>query len=169
MQAPRRSLYQGVRSPATCRLLTLLKTKLIWIPSLSSYPHLMRFIARLFAGRPRFCLRSSVGLVVGLAIKWPAALPSSVGGPSRRRSSYRRSSHRRSSHRGSGPLELEQSEASYRRCDVNKRHKDCFGRKKNNRLMISKKPPNPVGTEEENRRRKVLLVVQSFRINLQLW
>ena len=115
MQAPRRSLRQGVRSPATCRLLAPLKTKLTRIPSLSSYPHLTRFVARLFAGRPRFRLRGSVGLAVGLAIKWPAALPSSAAGPSRRRSSYRRSSHRRSSHRGSGPSESDYRESSYRR------------------------------------------------------
>ena len=144
MQAPRRSLRQGVRSPATCRLLAPLKTKLTRIPSLSSYPHLTRFVARLFAGRPRFRLRGSVGLAVGLAIKWPAALPSSAAGPSHQRSSYCRSSHWR--------------------CDVNKRQ-GRFGRGKNDRL-IDKKPPNPVGTEEENQGRKDLVVVQSFRINL---
>ena len=125
MQVPRRSLRQGVRSPATCRLLAPLKTKLTWIPSLASYPHLMHFVARFFAGRPRFRLKSSVGLAVGLVIKWPSALLSSAGRPSRRRPSYRRSSHRRSSHRGSGPLELELSGASHRRRDVNKRQ-GCY-------------------------------------------
>ena len=165
IQAPRRSLRQGVRSPATCQLLASLKTKLTRIPFLLSYPHLMRFVACSFASRPRFCLRSSLGLAVGLAIKWLAALPSSAGGPSCRKSSYRRSSHRRSSHCGSEPSELEPSGASHRRCNVNKRYENCFGGKKNNRLMIGKKPPNPAGTEEKNRGRKVFLVVQSFRIN----
>ena len=46
-------------------------------------PHLACFLVRLFAGRPHFHLRSSMGLAVGLAIKWPAALPSSATGPSR--------------------------------------------------------------------------------------
>ena len=180
MQASGRSLRQGVRSPATCRLLAPLKTKLTQISSLSSYPYLMCFVARLFAGRPRFHLRGSVGLAVGLAIKWPAALPSSAAGPSRRRSSYRRSSHRRSSHRGSGPSESDYRESSYRRsthrgsthrglshqrCDVNKRQ-GHFGGRKNDRLKIGKKPPNLVGTEEENQGRKDLVVVQSSKINL---
>ena len=170
MQAPRRSLRQGVRSPATCRFLVLLKTKLTWIPSLLSYPHLTRFVARLFAGRPRFRLRGSVGLAVGLAIKWPAALPSSAAGLSCRRLSYY----------GSGPLESDYRESnycrsthcesthrglSYQRCNVNKRQ-GRFGGKKNDRLMISKKPPNPVGTEEENQGRKDLVVVQSSKINV---
>ena len=31
-------------------------------------PHLARFVARLFAGCPRFRLKGSVGLIVGLAI-----------------------------------------------------------------------------------------------------
>ena len=115
MQAPRRSLRHEVRSLATCRLLAPLKTKLIRIPFLSSYPQLMHFIVCLFAGRPCFRLRSSVGLAVGLAIKWPAALLSSATGPSCRRSSYRRSSHWRSSHRGSEPLESDYCKSSYRR------------------------------------------------------
>ena len=34
--------------------------------------------------------------------------------------------------------------------------------------MIGEKPPNPVGTEEENQGRIDLVVVQSFRIKLQL-
>ena len=61
MQAPRRSLRQGDRSPATCRLLALLKTKLTWIPSLS--PHLTRFVAP-FAGRP--CFRFAGSLTIGI-------------------------------------------------------------------------------------------------------
>ena len=166
MQAPQRSLHQRVRSPATCRLLALLKTKLTRIPSLLSYLHLTRFVAHPFVGRPRFCSRNSVGLVVSLVIKWPAALPSSAGGPSRQRLSYCRSNHQRLSYRGSGSSELEPLGASHRRYDVNERHENCFGRRKNNRLMIGKKPPNLAGTEEENRDRKVLLVVQFFRINL---
>ena len=32
-------------------------------------PHLMRFLARLFASHPRFRFRGLVGLTVGLAIK----------------------------------------------------------------------------------------------------
>ena len=115
MQAPRRYLHQGVRSLATCRLLTPLKTKLTQIPSLSSYPHLTRFVARLFAGCPRFHLRGSMGLAVGLAIKWSAALPSNTVGPSCRRSSYRRSRHQKSSYRGLGPLESDYRESSYYR------------------------------------------------------
>ena len=98
IQAPQRSLCQGVRFLATCRLLASLKSKLTRIPSLSSYPHLTRFIVRYFAGCPRFRLRSSLGLAIGLAIKWPDALPSSAARPSRWRSSYCRSSHWRSSH-----------------------------------------------------------------------
>ena len=77
-----------------------------------------------------------------------------------------RPSRWRSNHRGSGPLELKPSGASHRRCDVNKRHENRFGGRKNNRLMIGKKPPNPAGTGEENRGRKDLVVVQSSRINL---
>ena len=156
MRAPRHFLHQGVRSPATCRLLAPLKTKLTWIPFLSSYPHLTRFVARLLTGRPRFRLRSSVRLAVSLTIKWPAALSSSAGGPSCRRLSYR----------GLGPSKLELLGASHRRCNVNKRHEYCFGGRKNNKLMIGKKPSNPTGTKEENRDRKILLVVQSFKINL---
>ena len=68
MQASRRSLRQRERSSATCRLLAPLKTKLTRIPFLSSHPHLTRFVARPFAGRPCFRLRSSAGLAVGLAI-----------------------------------------------------------------------------------------------------
>ena len=143
MQAPRRSLHQGVRSPATCRLLAPLKSKLTRIPSFLSYPHLTRFVARLFAGRPCFRFRGSVGLAVGLPIKWPAALPSSAAGPSRRRLSYRRSSHWKSSYRGLGPLESNYRELSYRRsthrgsthrglshrwCNVNKRQGHFFAR-----------------------------------------
>ena len=84
------------------------RTTLTWIPlcclflvASSLSPHLARSIARP-VGCLRFRLRGSVGLAVGLAIKWPAALPSSAAGPSCRRSSYRRSSHRRSNHRGLG-------------------------------------------------------------------
>ena len=82
MQAPQRSLHQGVRSPTTCRLLSSLKTKLIWIPFLSSYPHLTHFVARSFTGHPCFRLRGSVDLAVSLAIKWPTTLSSSAMGPS---------------------------------------------------------------------------------------
>ena len=119
--------------------------RLFFIAS-SLLSHLVRFLARLFAGRLCFHLRGSVGLAVGLAIKWPAALPSSAAGPSCRRSSYcrssyHRSSHRRSSHCGSGPSESDYRESSYRRsthrgsthrglsyqkCDVNKRHESRF-------------------------------------------
>ena len=121
-----------------------------------------------------------MGLVVGLAIKWPAALLSSAAEPSHRRSSYCRSSHWRSSHCGSEPLESDYCESSYcrsthcgstdrglnhQRCHVNKRQ-GHFGERKNYRLMIGKKPANPVGTEEENQGRKDLVVVQSSRINL---
>ena len=66
MQAPRRSLHQGDRSPAIYRLLAPLKIKLTWIPSLLSYPHLTHFIVRPFASRPCFRLRGSAGLAVGL-------------------------------------------------------------------------------------------------------
>ena len=136
MQAPRRSLSQRVRSPATCRLLAPLKIKLTRILSLMSYHHLTRFVARLFAGCPRFYLKSLVGLSVGPAIKWLAALPSSTAGPSCRRLSYCMSSHWRSTHYGSGLLESDYRESSYRRsahrgsthhrlthqrCNVNKR------------------------------------------------
>ena len=60
------TLYLGDRSPTTCRLLALLKTKLTWIPFLSF--HLMRFVVRLFVGHPYFCLRSLVSLAVSLTI-----------------------------------------------------------------------------------------------------
>ena len=86
-------------------------------------------------------------LLFGLLIAWP--------------------SHWRSSYCGSGLLKLELSGASHYRCNINKRQ-DCLGERKNNRL-IGKKPPNLIGTEEENQGRKDLVVVQSFRINLQLW
>ena len=69
MQTSRRSLRQGVGSPATCRLLAPLKTGLTQILCLSSYPHLTRFVARLFAGHSCFRLRGSVDLAVGLVIK----------------------------------------------------------------------------------------------------
>ena len=103
-------------SPLPCRLFFVASSLL---------PHLTCFIARPI-GCPRFCLRGSVGLAVGLAIKWSAALPSSAAGLSRRRSSYcrlrpsesdyressyRKSTHRRSTHHG----------LSHRRCNVNKR------------------------------------------------
>ena len=156
--------------PLPCRL---------FLVTSSLSPHLVRFIVHP-VGHPRFRLRGSVGLAVGLAIKWPAALPSSAAGPSRRRSSYCRSSHRRLSHRGSGPSESDYCKSnsrrsthcgsthcglSHRRCDVNKKQ-GHFGGRKNDRLMIGKKPFNPVGTEEKNQGRKDLVVVQSFRINL---
>ena len=58
------TICQGDRSLATRRLLALEKqTNLDALLS-----HLTRFIARLFAGRPRFRLRGLVGLTVGLAI-----------------------------------------------------------------------------------------------------
>ena len=160
MQAPRRSLRQRVRSLATCRLLAPLKTKLTRIPSLSSYPHLTHFVVRPFAGRSRFCLRSSIGIAVGLAIKWPAALSFGTVGPSRWRSN----------HQGSEPSGVKLSRVnlcwwSRRRCNVNKRQ-SRFGGRKNDRLMINKKPPNPVEIEEENQSRTDLVVVQSFRIKL---
>ena len=107
-----------------------------------------------------------MGLAIGLAIKWPAMLPSSVEGLSCWRSSYRRLSHRRSSHRRSELSELEPLGASHRGCDINKRHENRFGGRKNNRLMIGKKSLKLAGSEEENRGRKVLLIVQSFRIYL---
>ena len=113
MQALQHSICQGVRSPTTCRLLALLKTKLTWIPSLLSYPHLTNFVARLFAGCPCFHLKNLVGLAVGLAIKWLAAFPFSATGPSCQRLSYHRSSHQRLSHRGSGLLESDYRESSY--------------------------------------------------------
>ena len=131
-----------------------------------SYPHFLRFVARLFIGCLCFHLRSSIGLAVSLAIKWLAAHPFSARGLSCQRSSYCKSSHWRLSYCKSGLLELESSGVSHRRCDVNKRHENRFGGKKNNRLMIGKKPSNPARTEEENRSRKVLLVVQLFKINL---
>ena len=185
MQAPRqRSLRQGDRSSVTRRLpalvphclgFHLVTSSLLPLPCclflVASFllPHLARFIVRLI-GCLCFYLRGSVDLAVGLAIKWPAALPSSTAGSSCQRLSYRRSrplesdnressycrsTHCRSTHRG----------LSHRRCDVNKRQVHFRG-KKNDRLMIGKKPPNPVGTEEENQGRKDLVVVQSFRINL---
>ena len=141
-------------------------------------PHWVCFIAHP-VGRPHFCLRGSVGLAVGLAIKWPTALPSSAKEPRGRRLSYYRSSQRRLSHRWSGLLESDHCESSYhrsthcrsthcglshQRCNVNKRQ-GHFRRKKNGRLIISKKPPNPVGTEEENQGRKDLIVVQFSKIN----
>ena len=89
------------------------------------------------------------------AVKWPAVLLCAA-----------KPSHQRSNHCESGSLELESLRASHCRCDINKRHEDCFGGKKNNRLIIGKKPPNSAGTEEENRGKKVFLLVQSFRINL---
>ena len=113
MQAPQRSLCWGVRSLTTCRLLVPLKTKLTWISSLSFYSHLTYFILHLFTGRPRFYLRDSVGLAIGLAIKQPAALPSSIAGPSRWRSSYHRSSHRRSSHCESGSSDSDYRKSNY--------------------------------------------------------
>ena len=111
-------------SPLLCRLLlvasflsSLLCSLFLVVSSLSPLfchlffvasslsPHLARFLARLFASCSCFYLRSSVGLAVGLAIKWPAAFPSSAAGPSRRKSSYRRLSHRRSSYCESVPSE----------------------------------------------------------------
>ena len=150
-------------SPLLCRL---------FLVTSSLSPYLARFIARP-VDRPFFRLRGSMGLVIGPAIKWPAALLSSAVEPSRQRLSYRRTSHRRSSYHGSKPLELDYCKSSYyrlthrrsthcglsyRRCDVNKRQ-DYFGGRKNERLMIDKKPPNPVGTEEENQVRNDLVVV----------
>ena len=157
-------------SPLSCRL---------FFVASSILPHLVRFLAR-FVGRPCFRLRGSVGLAVGLAIKWPAAFPSSTAGMSCWSLNYRRSSHRKLSYRGLGPSESDHCESSYcrltncgstyrglshRRCDVNKRQ-GHFGRKKNDRLMIGKKPPKLVGTEEKNQGRKDVVVVQSSRINL---
>ena len=104
-------------------------------------PYLTRFLTRLFASHPRFRLKGSVSLAVGLAIKWPAALPSSTAGPSCRRLSYHRSSYRRSSHRGSGSSESDYCKSNYcrsthcmsthcglshQRCDINKRHESRF-------------------------------------------
>ena len=69
MQAPRRSLRQEDRSLATRRLLAL---EPYWLEFLlvssSLLPHLAHFLARPFASRPRFRLKGSIGLTVGLAI-----------------------------------------------------------------------------------------------------
>ena len=54
----------------------------LFLVTSSLSPHLARFLAYLFADRPCFRLRGSMGLAVGLAIKWPAALPFSAAGPS---------------------------------------------------------------------------------------
>ena len=157
-------------SPLPCRF---------FLVASSLSPHLAHFIVRPVS-RSRFCLRGSLGLAVGLIIKWPAVLPSSAMGPSRQKLSYRKSSHQRSSHRGSGLSESDYCESSYcksthrrsthrrlshQRCDINKRQ-GHFGGRKNDKLMIGKKPPSPFRTEEENQGRKDLVVVQSFRINL---
>ena len=134
IQALQRSPCQRVRSSATCHLLAPLKTKLTWIPSLSSYPHLTGFVSRLYASRPCFCLRSLVGFAIGLAIKWPVALPSSTIGSSRWKSSYRRSSHRR--------------------CDFNTRQSYLGGRK-NNRLRLIK---NLLTQRELRRKTKIEMI-----------
>ena len=136
MQALRHLLRQRVRFLTTCRLLALLKIKLILILFLSSYSHLTCFVVHLFAGRACFRLRGSVGLAVSLAIKWPATLPSSATGPSCRRSNYHRSGHWRSSYYGSRPSKSDYCKLSYcrsthcgstycglsyQKCNINKR------------------------------------------------
>ena len=97
----------------------------LFLVASSLSPHMARFIARP-VGRPRFCLRGSLGLAVGLPIKWPVALPSSAAGPSCWRSSYYSSSHRRSSHRGSGLSESDSHESSY--CRLTHRWSTIIGR-----------------------------------------
>ena len=86
----------------------------LFFVTFSLSPHVARFIVHP-VGPPHFRLKGSVGLAVGLAINWPAALPSSAAGPSRRGSSYYRSSYRRSNHCGLGPSKSDYRESSYRR------------------------------------------------------
>ena len=76
-------------------------------------PHLARFIAHP-VGCPYFRLRDSVGLAVGLAIKWLAALPSNAVEPSCRRSSYYRSRPSESDYRKSSYCRSTHRRSTYR-------------------------------------------------------
>ena len=156
MQAPRHSLRQGDRSPATRWLSAPLKTKLTRITTLSPpplSPHLMRFVARPFVGRPRLYL---VYLLRGRAVKARA----SVG-----------QDHWSSSHQRLRPSWVKLLQVKLSRVKLSRvkpslvklskvKKQGRFRKTKNNRLIIGKKPPNLMGTEEENRDRKVLIVIQ---------
>ena len=84
MQAPRRSLRQGDRSPATCRLLAPLKTKLTRIPSiylvlphtfLIHFVHLVHLVAFSYT-RPflvvvfqqRYVKNVRINIIIGSAV-----------------------------------------------------------------------------------------------------
>ena len=140
---PRRQISNYPPASSFRTTLTLTPLCCLFLIASSLSPHLARFIAR-SVGHFCFRLRGSMGLTIGLAIKWPAALLFNAAEPSCWRSSYRRSSHQSSSHCRSGPLESEYLKWSYhrsthrgsthrglshRRCDVNKRQGYFGGRK----------------------------------------